>query len=442
MSIKSPSSSPQLLLKNYWNNNNQININNQQQENFSTILRNYERHIQRLERYRKAKSFCSLSDESSSNTVNEQLNYFSSSSSQINLKIQQKLNEENEIIKNSEEINIISNQTIDNTKNIYINSCNKDEQQFEELKEKMMMLVENDILLLAKLLSLGDTLHELRQYQQQKQKYINTQTSSFSTNNLIENELEEFNNNEDFDEYKDECKPLNENKKQKILFFNGKQRKQKRYPIPPEFGEGITRVFVDEEENKKEKIEIKEDEENDDNDEEEEEEEHLNIQYFSRKNSVLRIPIPPRSSNRAFASRTKHNLPSTSEQSNKFTTSPKIINKRQKFLPQPKEIIKDFVESTSATTEIDSGHSSASEHPSPAPPLKEENKNNSSRFSTISSSCISSAPSSLSACSSRNIFDSNDVQKTQNDYIKNENNTEIIIQRTMANENLIKDKNI
>uniref|UniRef100_A0A1I8B2G8 Uncharacterized protein n=1 Tax=Meloidogyne hapla TaxID=6305 RepID=A0A1I8B2G8_MELHA len=285
-----------------------------------------------------------------------------------------------------------------------------------------MMLVENDILLLAKLLSLGDTLHELRQYQQQKQKYINTQTSSFSTNNLIENELEEFNNNEDFDEYKDECKPLNENKKQKILFFNGKQRKQKRYPIPPEFGEGITRVFVDEEENKKEKIEIKEDEENDDNDEEEEEEEHLNIQYFSRKNS--------------------HNLPSTSEQSNKFTTSPKIINKRQKFLPQPKEIIKDFVESTSATTEIDSGHSSASEHPSPAPPLKEENKNNSSRFSTISSSCISSAPSSLSACSSRNIFDSNDVQKTQNDYIKNENNTEIIIQRTMANENLIKDKNI
>uniref|UniRef100_A0A1I8B1Q9 Uncharacterized protein n=1 Tax=Meloidogyne hapla TaxID=6305 RepID=A0A1I8B1Q9_MELHA len=138
MSIKSPSSSPQLLLKNYWNNNNQININNQQQENFSTILRNYERHIQRLERYRKAKSFCSLSDESSSNTVNEQLNYFSSSSSQINLKIQQKLNEENEIIKNSEEINIISNQTIDNTKNIYINSCNKDEQQFEELKEKMV----------------------------------------------------------------------------------------------------------------------------------------------------------------------------------------------------------------------------------------------------------------------------------------------------------------
>jgi len=44
MSIKSPSS-PQFPLKNSWNNNNQININNQQQENFSAIWRHYERLI-------------------------------------------------------------------------------------------------------------------------------------------------------------------------------------------------------------------------------------------------------------------------------------------------------------------------------------------------------------------------------------------------------------
>jgi len=102
-------------------------------------------------------------------------------------------------------------------------------------------------------------------------------------------------------------------------------------------------------------------------------------------------------------------LPSTSNY-----TSTKIINQQQQKFPSPqispKEIIKDFIESTFATTEIDSGHSSASEHPSPAPPLinsKEEKQQNSSRFSTLSSSCLSSAPSSLSGCSSRNIFDIN-----------------------------------
>jgi len=103
-------------------------------------------------------------------------------------------------------------------------------------------------------------------------------------------------------------------------------------------------------------------------------------------------------------------LPSTSTNQ----TSTKIINQQQQKFPSPqispKEIIKDFIESTFATTEIDSGHSSASEHPSPAPPLinsKEEKQQNSSRFSTLSSSCLSSAPSSLSGCSSRNIFDIN-----------------------------------
>uniref|UniRef100_A0A914MCV5 Uncharacterized protein n=1 Tax=Meloidogyne incognita TaxID=6306 RepID=A0A914MCV5_MELIC len=293
----------------------------------------------------------------------------------------------------------------------------------------MMMLVENDIVLLAKLLSLGDTLNELRQYQQQQQKYNNNIPPTSSFNNLSI-KLEE--NNEDFvDECKDEFKPLKlneeENIKQKILFLNVKQRKQqKRYPIPPEFGEGITRVYVEEEEEDEEKREG------------EEGGEHPNIQYFSRKNSVLRIPIPPRSSNRAFASRTKQNLllPSTSTNQ----TSTKIINQQQQKFPSPqispKEIIKDFIESTFATTEIDSGHSSASEHPSPAPPLinsKEEKQQNSSRFSTLSSSCLSSAPSSLSGCSSRNIFDIN------NSNVKNkQKNTEI--QRTMENKDFIKDK--
>uniref|UniRef100_A0A914LN55 Uncharacterized protein n=1 Tax=Meloidogyne incognita TaxID=6306 RepID=A0A914LN55_MELIC len=139
----------------------------------------------------------------------------------------------------------------------------------------MMMLVENDIVLLAKLLSLGDTLNELRQYQQQKYNNNIPPTSSF---NNLSIKLEE--NNEDFvDECKDEFKPLKlneeENKKQKILFLNVKQRKQqKRYPIPPEFGEGITRVYVEEEE-----------EEREEDEEEREEGEHPNIQYFSRKNS-------------------------------------------------------------------------------------------------------------------------------------------------------------
>ncbi|CAK5069443.1 unnamed protein product [Meloidogyne enterolobii] len=299
----------------------------------------------------------------------------------------------------------------------------------------MMMLVENDIVLLAKLLSLGDTLNELRQYQQQQQKYNNNIPPSSSFNNLSI-KLEE--NNEDFvDESKDEFKPLNEeNKKQKILFLNVKQRKQqKRYPIPPEFGEGITRVYVEEEDEEGEN-KIKNNEEREG--EEEGEGEHPNIQYFSRKNSVLRIPIPPRSSNRAFASRTKQNLlPSTSSNQ----TSTKIISHQQQKFPSPqispKEIIKDFIESTLATTEIDSGHSSASEHPSPAPPLintKEEKQQNSSRFSTLSSSCLSSAPSSLSGCSSRNIFDIN-----SNSNVKNkQKNTEI--QRTMGNKDFIKDK--
>ncbi|CAK5081865.1 unnamed protein product [Meloidogyne enterolobii] len=297
----------------------------------------------------------------------------------------------------------------------------------------MMMLVENDIVLLAKLLSLGDTLNELRQYQQQQQKYNNNIPPTSSFNNLSI-KLEE--NNEDFvDECKDEFKPLNEeNIKQKISFLNVKQRKQqKRYPIPPEFGEGITRVYVEEEEE-----ENKNEEDEDEEGEEEGEGEHPNIQYFSRKNSVLRIPIPPRSSNRAFASRTKQNLlPSTSTNQ----TSTKIINHQQQKFPSPqispKEIIKDFIESTFATTEIDSGHSSASEHPSPAPPLiisKEEKQQNSSRFSTLSSSGLSSAPSSLSACSSRNIFDINSNQNVKN----KQKNTEI--QRTMENKDFIKDK--
>jgi hypothetical protein len=122
--------------------------------------------------------------------------------------------------------------------------------------------------LLAKLLSLGDSLRELRQRQamaeqQQQQKMAQT-------------EWEEDGEEDEEREKEDQFHPTEEfvKKKQPTMMVYGRQRRQ-RNPIPPEFGapQEVTRLFV---------------REGDEEEDEEEEEEMIrpSVQYFSRKNSV------------------------------------------------------------------------------------------------------------------------------------------------------------
>lgn len=118
-------------------------------------------------------------------------------------------------------------------------------------------MMETDVQLLQKLVALGETIQELKtpqsapsktQYRPRSLNRANSDTSLSSS----------------FGEEDDDWRPLESGGES---FSNSMS--------------AITRLYV----------------------EDEDEEPRPNVQYFSRKNSVLRIPIPPRSSNRILSNR-------------------------------------------------------------------------------------------------------------------------------------------
>ncbi|KAI6184258.1 hypothetical protein M3Y97_00576700 [Aphelenchoides bicaudatus] len=122
---------------------------------------------------------------------------------------------------------------------------------YELLKEKMTSLMETDIQLLQKLLHLADTIDTIKEL---REKPLQRQRSSSETS-ISSGNCED-------DENEDELRPMAD-----------------RFSVSTS---AITHLYVHD----AEEAEI------------DESENQPNFQYFSRKNSVLRIPIPARASNR------------------------------------------------------------------------------------------------------------------------------------------------
>uniref|UniRef100_A0AC35F8Z3 Uncharacterized protein n=1 Tax=Panagrolaimus sp. PS1159 TaxID=55785 RepID=A0AC35F8Z3_9BILA len=100
--------------------------------------------------------------------------------------------------------------------------------------------------------------------------------------------------------------------------------------------------------------------------EDEDDEIQPNVQYFSRKNSVLRIPIPPRSSNR-------------------------MLGNSKKALRRPSQLLRQQCPPRLLNSSEDSGHSSSSD--STTPPLQASPKIFNDGTSTVSSTLSSSTSS-------------------------------------------------
>ncbi|CAD5216538.1 unnamed protein product [Bursaphelenchus xylophilus] len=192
---------------------------NSHPDNFSTYRKLCENRVRRLERYKKSKSFCSLDDISSSNLETE-----------------------------GEEETTTSAEPIASSSTASTSAENSNSNAFQVLKEKMISLMENDVQLLQKLLTLGDTIQELREKQ-------GLQHRSSSETSLSSNAEED-----------DEWRPM------------------VSQPFSASMS-AITRLYVD------------------DVDDDDPDVLKPNVQYFSRKNSILRIPIPPRASNRYLGRR-------------------------------------------------------------------------------------------------------------------------------------------
>lgn len=122
------------------------------------------------------------------------------------------------------------------------------QRNFDLLREKMISLMENDVRLLQQLLALGDSIQELK-----------SKSQAHHCSQLSLNSLEE--------EIDDDEEWWSDNK---TKTFNKSIS-------------AVTNLYVDDEPK-----------------------ENQNKQYFSRKNSVLRIPIPPRSCNRMSTNEKLH----------------------------------------------------------------------------------------------------------------------------------------
>ncbi|VDK67606.1 unnamed protein product [Litomosoides sigmodontis] len=130
----------------------------------------------------------------------------------------------------------------------YVDCGQSAQRNFDLLREKMISLMENDVRLLQQLLALGDSIQELKSRSQAS----HCSRLSF---NLLEEE------NDDDEEW-----------------WSSDKMKTFDSSIS-----AVTHLYVDDEPR-----------------------ENQNKQYFSRKNSVLRIPIPPRSCNRMSTNEKLH----------------------------------------------------------------------------------------------------------------------------------------
>ncbi|KAL3106403.1 hypothetical protein niasHT_018489 [Heterodera trifolii] len=306
-------------------------------DSFSTIRRNCERHMRRLERYKKARSFCSLDTaEAEEEAENEEDNKIGNNAKPT--PTAEGGNDQNKTDDQQRQEKQILRQTADE-------KTGTGGEQFETLRSKMLSLMENDMHLLAKLLQLGETLcelrskHEQQQQQQQQQQHQNPmkycddygegggQTASISSPNWAQQTAAEHDDSdgdvhddEDEQQHKqknalddEEADVVGDASAPRSLLHRARQHRR-RAPLPPEFGRAsaasVTRVYLAGEQqtndaNRRRGVPLggavrSDQEENDEEGEEDDDQISPNVQYFSRKNSVLRIPIPPRASNRNF----------------------------------------------------------------------------------------------------------------------------------------------
>ncbi|KAL3080144.1 hypothetical protein niasHS_013816 [Heterodera schachtii] len=307
-------------------------------DSFSTIRRNCERHMRRLERYKKARSFCSLD---TAEAEEEEDNKMGNNTKPTPMA--EGGNDQHKADDQQHQEEQILRQIADK-------KTGTGGEQFETLRSKMLSLMENDMHLLAKLLQLGETLCELRskheqQQQQQQQQQQNPmkycdgygggggQTASISSTNWAQQTAAERDDSDGDVHDDDEDEQRQQQQKQKKASLDDEEadvigdasaprsllhrarQHRRRAPLPPEFGRAsaatVTRVYLAGEQHTNDAnrrpgvplgCAVRSDQEDNDEEREEEDDDHIspNVQYFSRKNSVLRIPIPPRASNRNF----------------------------------------------------------------------------------------------------------------------------------------------
>ncbi|KAI6242916.1 hypothetical protein M3Y99_00200900 [Aphelenchoides fujianensis] len=198
-----------------------------------------ETRLRRLERYKKARSICELGDQRAST---------SASCHNLTLPVADSSHEEDD-----EEGRAVSVSSSDASSS---DAIILPKTPFELLREKMIGLMENDVELMKKLLNLATSIQELRE--KQPSAADSPLPRSPSRTSMSSEEDEE-----------DEWRPMGERQKLSASVS------------------AITHLYVDEEEDETLK----------------ELENRPKQQFFSRKNSVLRIPIPPRASNRMLGRR-------------------------------------------------------------------------------------------------------------------------------------------
>ncbi|KAI6178874.1 hypothetical protein M3Y98_00549100 [Aphelenchoides besseyi] len=204
-----------------------------------------ENRLRRLERYKKTKSFCEL---------NPSMATTSASCHNLSIAVPESMNDDDrETESNSTEGSENSSESVSSSDTITLPKT-----PYELLREKMISLMENDVQLMQKLLTLASSIQELQDIRE-KQPSSSPDSRSPSRTSLT---------SEDED---DQWRPIVERQK-----FSASLS-------------AITHLYVTDSDHGVE--------------EEESEVENRPQQYFSRKNSVLRIPIKPRASNRMLGRR-------------------------------------------------------------------------------------------------------------------------------------------
>uniref|UniRef100_A0A7E4WB57 Potassium voltage-gated channel protein eag n=1 Tax=Panagrellus redivivus TaxID=6233 RepID=A0A7E4WB57_PANRE len=218
-----------------------------------------EARMRRLERYKKAKSFCSLDSDDAHHFGDVPAHSSNASDSGVS-----------EITEASASVSATSTAARPMGQSAF-------ESRMDLLKQKMIAMMENDVALLQKLVNLGETIQELKTMQKPSEQTATTTTSTYR-GRALPRRSSDTSLSSSYGEEDDDWRPLD--------CAEGFSQSMS----------AITHLYV---------------EDGDDFDEEDDEV-RPNVQYFSRKNSVLRIPIPPRSSNRLLgANRRIARRPST-----------------------------------------------------------------------------------------------------------------------------------
>lgn len=266
------------------------------------IRRRCEKYTRRLERYKKSRSLCALDYDSNMVSIEQksccQLPCNSSFEPIVasNGKIEPKVNnvDNDSVIVDTGLMVFSSDEMVCQAPNaMQTTSCSltspqKNESgQFTQLRDTMLSIMENDIQLLQRLLNLSESLRDLRWKKQHSLEQEYEFHDEFASDKLLDN-----NSPPPYLKKKETDKIC-----EKICARESSPNDEEDYdheksdefrPLPSRTT--ITRLYVD--------SNNWEQNENGTESDIDEDELQPNVQYFSRKNSILRIPIPPRASNR------------------------------------------------------------------------------------------------------------------------------------------------